>query len=567
MPSGDDIRWFKSEFQQKLEVSLAGSPCSVDFLVALACQETGYVWSVLRRAGLSTERVLQLCVGDTLDFDRGRRAFPQTKEDLIAAPNGQQMFDIARQALVDMAQYVTDYKAAAKNPRKFCHGFGLFQRDLQFFKDDPSYFLNRDYEQFERTLGEAIDELSRALRKLGLHTKQSLSDMELAAVGIVYNTGSYQPSRGLKQGYFNGTKYYGEALFDYLRLAHTISVDGTPLVSPPSQGFAAVLPPTPVTKSGAPMRVRVTEGMLRVREEPLVSNPPQKNVIGHLPDGQVVQVLSGKVTRGFVEVETSLHGALLHGYVAQKFLEPAAVGVRASLRAPQATSSTAAIGAVYAPRRPGDITRRRGVANALSLNEPSQPSRNGTTADELRGELDAIIDWLDVENPAFLRYRPRNGLTFCNIYAHDFCHLAGVYLPRVWWTPKALIELSKGTPVEPRLGATISEQVANELFAWLRDFGTDFGWRASGTLTELQTEVNQGAVGVIVARRKESNRPGHIAVVVPETLGNSAKRDSTGNVVAPLQSQAGSSNFRRGTGRRDWWRGEQFAEFSFWLHA
>jgi len=105
------------------------------------------------------------------------------------------------------------------------------------------------------------------------------------------------------------------------------------------------------------------------------------------------------------------------------------------------------------------------------------------------------------------------------------------------------------------------------LFAWLRDFGLNFGWRSTGTLTKLQTEVNQGAVGVIVARRKEGKRPGHIAVVVPETLDNSAKRNSVGDVVVPLQSQAGATNFRRGTGQKDWWRGEQFAEFAFWLHA
>lgn len=130
-----------------------------------------------------------------------------------------------------------------------------------------------------------------------------------------------------------------------------------------------------------------------------------------------------------------------------------------------------------------------------------------------------------------------------------------------------MVELAQGGAVEPKLGATISEVVANELFAWLRDFGTSFGWRSTGTLTKLQMEVDQGAVGVIVARRKEGNRPGHISIVVPEVADWSAKRDATGEVVAPLQSQAGSTNFRFGTGKKDWWRGEQFAEFAFWIHA
>jgi hypothetical protein len=86
-------------------------------------------------------------------------------------------------------------------------------------------------------------------------------------------------------------------------------------------------------------------------------------------------------------------------------------------------------------------------------------------------------------------------------------------------------------------------------------------------LSKLQTEVNQGAIGLIVARRKEDGRSGHIVVVVPETIGASARRDSSGAVIAPLQSQAGARNFRYGTGKPDWWLGEEFAEAAFWLHA
>jgi len=41
---------------------------------------------------------------------------------------------------------------------------------------------------------------------------------------------------------------------------------------------------------------------------------------------------------------------------------------------------------------------------------------------------------------------------------------------------------------------------------------------------------------------------------------------ATGEVIAPLQSQAGARNFRFGTGAANWWNGEQFAESAFWLH-
>jgi hypothetical protein len=63
------------------------------------------------------------------------------------------------------------------------------------------------------------------------------------------------------------------------------------------------------------------------------------------------------------------------------------------------------------------------------------PTRTGATPDELRASLGEVIDYIATDKPAHKRYQPRDGLTFCNIYAHDYCFLAGVYLPRVWWTP------------------------------------------------------------------------------------------------------------------------------------
>jgi hypothetical protein len=137
----------------------------------------------------------------------------------------------------------------------------------------------------------------------------------------------------------------------------------------------------------------------------------------------------------------------------------------------------------------------------------------------------------------------------------------------VWWTGDAIERLARGESVEPRLGATIDEQRANDLFRWLRSFGPRFGWRQTGTLTKLQTEANIGAVGLIVARRVEDGRPGHITVVIPESSDFSAKRDSSGEVIAPLQSQAGATNFERGTGALNWWKKETFADSAFWIHA
>jgi len=215
----------------------------------------------------------------------------------------------------------------------------------------------------------------------------------------------------------------------------------------------------------------------------------------------------------------------------------------------------------------GSVTKRSANATAHSLNEPGQPGRTGTTPAELIGELGKIIDWLAVDKATHKRFQPRDGLTFCNIYAHDYCHLAGAYLPRVWWTQPAVRDLAQGKTVQPLIGTTIEEMRANDLFRWLRDFGLDFGWRQTGTLSKLQEAANQGAIGLIVAKRKQDGKSGHIVMVVAEGNGSLARRDAAGGVLAPVQSQAGVTNFRAGTGKLEWWKGDQFEESAFWIHA
>src|SRR5258705_7450308 len=109
MPNSADILWFKTQFQSQVEPALANTPLTVDFIAAIACQETGELWPVLRRKPLTTAQALALCAGDTLDADRGRSAFPTTKADLLSEPRGAEMFEIAHQALVNMAAYIPAY--------------------------------------------------------------------------------------------------------------------------------------------------------------------------------------------------------------------------------------------------------------------------------------------------------------------------------------------------------------------------------------------------------------------------------------------------------------------------
>jgi hypothetical protein len=88
----DALTWFKTNFGPKLEPAVAGTPFSVDMLTAIAYQESGEVWPVLVNKQLGIPKILELCVGDTLD---SRSAFPRSKAELLAASQGQEMFRIA----------------------------------------------------------------------------------------------------------------------------------------------------------------------------------------------------------------------------------------------------------------------------------------------------------------------------------------------------------------------------------------------------------------------------------------------------------------------------------------
>jgi hypothetical protein len=175
-----------------------------------------------------------------------------------------------------------------------------------------------------------------------------------------------------------------------------------------------------------------------------------------------------------------------------------------------------------------------------------------------------IVQLLDVERSA--RYRPAAGKTYCNIYATDFAHAWGAFLPRTWWTPDALRRLQVGEQVKPVYAETVTELNANALYDWLNAGRSVWGWQRHDTADELQQAVNGGRIGVICAARTDASRSGHITVCVPEDATHKAARKVDGGPVSsPLQSQAGTRNFAYHV--TAWWGGAQFRGFGFWSHA
>jgi hypothetical protein len=285
---------------------------------------------------------------------------------------------------------------------------------------------------------------------------------------------------------------------------------------------------------------------LNLRSTPGVA---ANNLIASLPNGQSAEDLD-RTNAPWWKIRTTLHGVVLTGFVHSSFLQAAGA-------APVAATA-AAITGVHLGEKPGAKPSSDG-ARAFAIGDATAPRRGSA---DRADSLAKIIEYLDVERG--VRYQPTVTSTFCNIYAYDYCYLAGVYLPRVWWMDSALVKLARGESVEVRYAVTVHELNANSLFGWLEDFGSQLGWRRVFDLDAMQAHANAGGVGVICAQRKELNRSGHIVAVVPETATQPAARTG-GRVVRPLQSQAGRNNFRYTNGPSAWWQGAEFREFGFFV--
>jgi len=114
-------------------------------------------------------------------------------------------------------------------------------------------------------------------------------------------------------------------------------------------------------------------------------------------------------------------------------------------------------------------SRRSSIARrAQPLGEAPRPGRDATDAVGRTAQLAENVRWLAVDRS--LRYQ-RDTVTYCNVHAADFCYLAGVYLPRTWWTGSALMAIARGERPQASYGTTIREMRADDLYAWLTEFG------------------------------------------------------------------------------------------------
>lgn len=168
--------------------------------------------------------------------------------------------------------------------------------------------------------------------------------------------------------------------------------------------------------------------------------------------------------------------------------------------------------------------RSRNGGRSWTLGE--QPNNPDILADPRR-----LARWLDVENSE--RWQPRGkSTTYCNVYASDFLHLLGLYLPRQWWKePYRVADM--GFPPDINYGVNTREMSANALYDWLPEFGEYFRWDVHDSMPKLHDDevcviVTPNANGhghVVLAFQDWATQAGttnHESMDVPDYTGRSA---------------------------------------------
>lgn len=227
-------------------------------------------------------------------------------------------------------------------------------------------------------------------------------------------------------------------------------------------------------------------------------------------------------------------------------------------------------------------------------------------------QIGKIISELDLVNS--VRFRKTSSGTTCNIYAHDFCYLTGVYFPRIWWALEGETYQTIDTKItsesrQRTIQSTLESGYfyrnvdfrsvvgfrANHLYDWLVKRSPLFGWETvyageQGSLNRdqlnshfeaLQDAANQGKIVVVAVKNRNTDGSGHIGMIAPETDQLKARRvpppppptqDSETRQPAnyrfhPLFTMSGySENKKLYFAEAHWVWDEKYSHFGFFVH-
>lgn len=198
---------------------------------------------------------------------------------------------------------------------------------------------------------------------------------------------------------------------------------------------------------------KVSANELNLRSAPRIK---ASTILATLPEGQIIYKIQDADKKGWWKVSTKVQGTLIEGYINSAYIEKLSAETAEEIELPQVLPLIPEVHLT-----PTSAVKRSETRRAFPLNEANQPKRDATNKEERAKQLLQIIKWLDVDSSK--RYLPGNGTTYCNIYAYDYCFLAGCFLPRVWWNRKAIALLAAGNSVKPQYAATVTELNANSL--------------------------------------------------------------------------------------------------------
>jgi hypothetical protein len=151
------IEWLQTNFGDAIENAITGTPFEAKHIYGIALQETAYRW-INWIDKVSANDVLKYCIfdatGDTPDTKGERKAFPTCKENMLGSypasfvemlvSEGNKMRQIMGWSAKDFL-----YK-----------GYGIFQYDLQFVKNDKAFFEQKLWYSFDECLKRCVKELN-----------------------------------------------------------------------------------------------------------------------------------------------------------------------------------------------------------------------------------------------------------------------------------------------------------------------------------------------------------------------------------------------------------------------
>lgn len=158
----DVTKYMAQHYGARIEAATAGTPFPAPLLSAIACQETAYRW-VHRRNDFSPAEILALCVFDASGDVLGtRRPFPRNTPE-FRARFGDTLTEMLIAEGNAMRRRLMNW---SPRPWVYC-GYGIFQYDLQAIDEDPAYFKERQWYDFDICLGRVMRELKAKFAETG----------------------------------------------------------------------------------------------------------------------------------------------------------------------------------------------------------------------------------------------------------------------------------------------------------------------------------------------------------------------------------------------------------------